>query len=229
MIDTVRCTDNGVDVTVKKDKTVTALSVDKVLVAIGFAPNVEGLDLEKAGVTTTRGATETDNAMRTNIPHIYAIGDVTAKMCLAHVASTQGIIAAQAIAGENTKALNYAAIHRCTYTHPKVASVGLTEQQANEQGYQVIAARCPFVANGKALALDDSSGFVKIVAEENNKKILGLHLLGNHVTELVAGAAGIINLHADAVQLGTTVHPHPTMSEATTEAAHKLCGHAVHI
>ena len=229
MVDSVRATDAGVDVTVKTGESVEILAVDTVLVSIGFVPNIDTLDLDKANVTAVRGAIEVDDAMRTNTPHIYAIGDVTAKLGLAHVASAQGVIAAEAIAGKQTAALNYINIPRCTYTHPEVASVGLTEQQATEQGYKVIAARCPFLANGKAMAMDDNSGFVKIVAEQKSKRLLGVHLLGSHVTELVAGATGMISLNADAMQLGEVVHPHPTLGEAIMEAAHKLCGHAIHI
>jgi dihydrolipoamide dehydrogenase len=170
-----------------------------------------------------------DDAMRTSIPHIFAIGDVTAKLGLAHVASAQGMIAAEAIAGKPTMPLSYADIPRCTYAHPEVASVGLTEQQAKAEGFEVITAVCPFLANGKAMAMDDNSGFAKIVAEAKRKKILGVHLVGGHVTELVAGATGMISMEATASQLGAAVHPHPSMSEAIMEAAHKLCGHAIHI
>ena len=170
---------------------------------------------------------EVDDAMRTNTLHIYAIGDVTAGMRLAHVASAQAVIAAKTIAGKKPEALNYDDIPRCTYTHPEVASVGLTERQALERGYAVVKARCPFVANGKAM--DDNGGFVKIVAEKKSKKLLGVHLLGCHVTELVAGVSGMIHQNSDALQMGAAVYPHPTMSEAIMAAAHRLCGHTIHI
>ena len=222
-------TDQGVEVTLKAGDSDETISVDKVLVAIGFTPNCASLDLEKAGVPTSKGAIQVDETMRTSVPHVYAIGDVNAKMGLAHVASAQGMIAAEAIAGRATVPLNYADIPRCTYAHPEVASVGLTESSARELGHEVITASCPFAGNGKAVAMDDNSGFVKIVAEAESKKILGVHLVGGHVTELVAGATGMIALGATAEQISDTVHPHPTLSEALMEAAHALCGRAIHI
>lgn len=199
------------------------------MVSIGFTPNCASLDLEKAGVLLSEGAIEVDETMRTSVPHIYAIGDVNGKMGLAHVASAQGMIAAETIHGIATAPLNYADIPRCTYAHPEVASVGLTEARARELGYEVITASCPFAGNGKAVAMNDNSGFAKIVAEAKTKKILGVHLVGGHVTELVAGATGMIALGATAEQLSDTVHPHPTLSEALMEAAHALCGRAIHI
>ena len=229
LVDNVQATGTGVEVTVRTGDSSETFTVDTVLVSIGFIPNIDALDLGRAGVATARGAVEVDDAMLTSIPHIYAIGDVTAKMGLAHVASAQGMIAVEAIAGKKTTPLSYTNIPRCTYTHPEVASVGLTEQQARGQGLEVVSAACPFIANGKAMAMDDNSGLVKIVAEARNKTILGVHLVGGHVTELVAGATGMISLAANAFQVGAAVHPHPTMSEAIMEAAHKLCGHAIHI
>lgn len=219
----------GVEVTLKRGESSETLSVEKVLVAIGFVPNIDGLDLEKAGVTTVGGAIEVDDAMRTSIPHIYAIGDVNAKMGLAHVASAQGMIAAEAIAGRPGRPLVYDDVPRCTFAHPEIASVGLTEAQAREQGLDVRTAQCPFAANGKAMAMDDNAGFVKIVSDAASKKILGVHLIGGHVTELVAGATGMLSLDATVEDLGGAVHPHPTLSEAIMEAAHALCGHAIHI
>jgi len=228
-VEAIAPTPAGVDVAVKRGDANETLSVGKVLVAIGFMPNTESLDLDKAGVTTVRGAIDVNETLQTRTPHIYAIGDVTAKMGLAHVASAQGIIAAETIAGKQTAPLVYDDIPRCTYAHPEIASVGLTEKNALEKGHDIISASCPFIANGKAMAMDDNSGFVKIVAEKKSKQILGIHLVGGHVTELVAGATGMIHLGANAVQLGVTVHPHPTLSEAIMEAAQKLCGHAIHI
>lgn len=229
LVEGVASAEDGVAVTLKSEDNTESITVDMVLVAIGFTPNCASLDLDKAGVMVSRGAIDVDEKMRTNTPHIYAIGDVNGKMGLAHVASAQGIIAAETMAGNTTAPLNYNDIPRCTYAHPEVASVGLTEARAREQGHDVITARCPFAANGKAVAMDDNSGFVKIVAERENKKILGVHLVGGHVTELVAGATGMIALGATAEQLGNTVHPHPTLSESLMEAAQALCGHAIHI
>jgi len=229
LVESLKPGNREIAVTVEKDEKKETFTVEKVLVAIGFTPNCHGLDLENAGVTLSDGAIHVDETMRTNVPHIYAIGDVNGKMGLAHVASAQGMIAAEAIAGRPTKSLNYVNIPRCTYAQPEVASVGLTEARAREMGYEVITAVSPFAGNGKAVAMDENSGFAKIVAEAESRKILGVHLVGGHVTELVAGVTGLMFLGATAEQLADTVHPHPTMSEALMEAAHALCGHAIHI
>jgi dihydrolipoamide dehydrogenase len=199
------------------------------LVSIGVAPNSQNMGLEAAGVATDeRGFIQIDDQMRTNIPNIYAIGDVTGKMALAHVASAQGLIAAEAIAGHETRLLKYENMPRCTYTHPEVSSVGLTEAQAREQGYQVKAGQFPFQANGKALGLHENAGFVKIVAEEKYNEVLGVHMIGAGVTELVAGPTGMIGLETTLEELAETVHPHPTLSEVVMEAAHATLGEAIH-
>lgn len=229
MVKTVTRTSEGADVTVAVGEDEEVISAEKVLVSIGFVPNVEELALENSGVVTVRGCIDVDEQMRTSVPTIYAIGDINGKMGLAHVASAQGMIAAETIAGKNTIPLVYHNIPRCTYAHPEIASVGLTEKQAREQGYDVVTAECPFIANGKAMAMDDNTGFVKIVAEQKDKKILGVHLIGGHVTELIAGPTGMIHADLGFEKLAETVHAHPTISESIMEAAHKLCGHAIHI
>jgi len=201
-----------------------------VLVAIGFVPNTENLGLDAAGVKLTeRGHIAVDDQMRTNVANIFAIGDVNGKMGLAHVASAQGIIAAEAIAGKETHALKYTDIPRCTYAYPEVASVGLTEAQAREQGFDVETAQFPFLPNGKALAMGENVGFVKIVANKKYKEILGVHLIGAHVTEMIAGPAGMLTVEATAEDISQTVHPHPTMSEVIMEAAHVLTGMPIHL
>jgi dihydrolipoamide dehydrogenase len=167
--------------------------------------------------------------MQTNVPGVYAIGDVTGKLALAHVASAQGLAAAEAIAGHKTHPLDYHKMPRCTYTHPEVASVGLTEAQAREQGYDVTIGKFPFQANGKALGLADNVGFVKIVSEKKYNEILGVFMIGPHVTELLAGPTGMIGLESTLAELAHTVHPHPTLSEAIMEAAHVALGQAIHI
>jgi dihydrolipoamide dehydrogenase len=228
-VESALLTQAGVDLLVSSGEGKERLSAEKVLVATGFDPNTEELGLNTAGVTTACGYINVDEQMRTNVPGIYAIGDVTGKLGLAHVASAQGMVAAEAVAGKKTATLHYVKIPRCTYAYPEVASVGLTERQALEQGYDVITAQCPFAANGKALAMNENFGFVKIVAEKKAKTLLGVHLVGSHVTELVAGPAGMINLESTAEGLARTVHPHPTMSETLMEAAHALLGRAVHL
>lgn len=215
--------------TVSRDDEQETIEVDKVLVAIGVQPNSENLGLEAVGVDTDRGHIVIDDQMRTSVPNIYAIGDVTGKLALAHVGSAQAIVAAEAIAGHQVLPLNYANMPRCTYSHPEVASVGLTEQQAREQGYEVKTAKFPFQANGKALGMAANSGFVKIVSETKYNEVLGVHLIGEHVTELIAGPTGMIGLETTAEELAHTVHPHPTMSEVVMEAAHALADGAIHM
>ena len=207
------------------------ISAEKVLVAIGFAPNTADLGLEAVGVALTERGRHimVDDYMRTNVPNIFAIGDVNGKMGLAHVASAQGIIAAETIAGKETHTLKYSDIPRCTYAYPEVASVGLTEAQAREQGFDVETAQFPFLPNGKALAMNENIGFVKIVANKKYKEILGIHLIGAHVTEMIAGPAGMLTVEATAEDLSQTVHPHPTMSEVIMEAAHVLTGMPIHL
>ena len=229
MVEGVSVGEDNVEVTVKTGQTTEVLAVDAVLVSIGFIPNTDNLQLEKSGVATAQGAVDVDDCMRTNVSHIYAIGDVNARMGLAHVASAQAMIAAESIAGRPTVPLVYHNIPRCTYASPEVASVGLTERQASAGGYEVATALCPFLANGKAMGMDDNTGFVKIVSDAATQKILGVHLLGGHVTEMISGPTGMLHLDADVGTLGSTVHPHPTLSEAIMEAAHKLSGHAIHI
>ncbi|GAB4422753.1 MAG: dihydrolipoyl dehydrogenase [Anaerolineae bacterium] len=223
--------DNGdsVTITVSKDGSTEEIQAEKVLISIGVMPNSQNIGLEAAGVATNeRGFIVVDDQMRTNVSNIYAIGDVTGKLALAHVASAQGIIAAEAIAGEETRPLKYQNMPRCTYTHPEVASVGLTEAQAREQGYDVKVGKFAFQANGKALGLNENSGFVKIVAEGKYNEVLGVHMIGAHVTEMLAGPTGMIGLETTVEELANTVHPHPTLSEAVMEAAHAALGHAIH-
>jgi dihydrolipoamide dehydrogenase len=218
-----------VSVTVSKDDKTETLQADKVLMAIGVAPNSEGIGLEEVGVKTERGLIVIDEKMQTSVPGIYAIGDVTGKLALAHVASAQGVAAADAIAGKPVETLNYHKIPRCVYAHPEVASVGLTEAEAKEMGYEVKVGQFPFRADGKALAINDYEGFVKIVAEEKYNEILGVHIIGPHVTELIAGPAGMLRLEATLEELAHTVHPHPSLSEAIMEAAHVALGEPIQI
>lgn len=218
-----------VKLSVSKDGATETLTADKALIAIGIAPNSEGIGLEAVGVKTEKGFITVDDRMQTNVPGIYAIGDVTGKLALAHVASAQGILAAEAIAGHPTDRLNYAKMPRCVYSHPEVASVGLTEAQAREKGYDVQVGQFPFRANGKALGLNDYEGFVKIVSEKKYNEVLGVHIIGPHVTELIAGPTGMLRLEATLEELARTVHPHPTLSETIMEAAHVALGEAIHI
>lgn len=220
---------SGLILTVSKDGQTETIPAQKALMAIGVQPNSENLGLEAAGVKTERGWIVVDETMRTNLGNVYAIGDVTGKMPLAHVASAQAIVAVEAMAGLDTEALVYPNIPRCTYASPEVASVGLTEAQARQEGYDVKVGQFPFRANGKALAIDDYEGFVKIVSDAQYDQILGVHMVGPHVTDMIAGATGMIRLETTTEELSRTVHPHPTLSEVIMEAAHAVLGQAIHI
>jgi dihydrolipoamide dehydrogenase len=228
-VEKVETGSRGVTITLTQNGQTETLLAQKALIAIGVAPNTDDLGLEAAGIKTERGFIPVNDKMETGVPGVYATGDVTGKMPLAHVASAQGIIVAETIAGHDTRPLHYKNMPRCTYAHPEVASVGLTEAQAKEAGYAVKVGKFPFQANGKALGLDDNVGFVKIVAEEKYNEILGVHMVGPHVTEMLAGVTGMIGLESTLEELAHTVHPHPTLSEVIMEAAHAALGQAIHM
>ena len=217
-----------VSVVVSKDGQQQTLQVDKVLQAIGFAPRVEGYGLEKTGVELTeRGAIAIDGFMRTNVPSIYAIGDVTGKLLLAHVAEAMGIIAAETIAGAETMELDYVMMPRATYCQPQVASFGWTEKQAREQGLDIKVVKFPFMANGKAHGLGDTTGFVKLIADTAHGELLGGHLIGPDVTELLPELTLAQMWDLTSKELARNVHAHPTLSEAVKEALHGLEGHMI--
>jgi dihydrolipoamide dehydrogenase len=228
-VEDVDISDKGVKLTLSQNGETETLEASKALIAIGVAPNSEDIGLEEIGVETEKGYIQIDDNMKTTVDGIYAIGDVTGKLALAHVGSAQGITAAEAIAGHPVRPLNYHNMPRCTFCHPEISSVGLTEAQAKEQGYDVKTAKFPFQPNGKALGIDDNIGFAKIVAEEKYNEVLGVHLVGPHVTELIAGPTGMIGLETTLEELARTVHPHPTLSEVIMEAAHVAVGEAIHI
>ncbi|WP_137145820.1 dihydrolipoyl dehydrogenase [Mycolicibacterium sp. CR10] len=218
-----------VTVTVSKDGKSEELKADKVMQAIGFAPNVEGFGLDKAGVELTdRKAIGIDDYMRTNVPHIYAIGDVTAKLQLAHVAEAMGVVAAETIAGSETLALgDYRMMPRATFCQPQVASFGLTEAQAKDEGYDVVVSKFPFTANGKAHGLGDPTGFVKLIADKKYGELLGGHLIGPDVAELLPELTLAQKWDLTANELARNVHTHPTLSEALQECFHGLVGHMI--
>jgi len=205
------------------------LEAQTALVAIGVQPNSEDLGLEEAGVSLERGWVTVDERMRTSAPGIYAIGDVTGKLPLAHVASAQGMVAAEEIAGADPQPLDYDAIPRCTYCQPQVASLGLTEAQARRQGHDVRVGRFPFLPNGKALALGDNTGFVKLVADGSDGRLLGAHLVGPEATELLPELALARNAGLSVEEIARSVHAHPTLGEALAEAAHAVFGRAIHL
>jgi dihydrolipoamide dehydrogenase len=227
-------TDAGDKVTVAytaKDGTQGSIDADKVLMSIGFAPNVENFGLDKTGVKLTeRGAIDIDDYMRTNVPHIYAIGDVTAKLQLAHVAEAQGVVAAETIGKAETMPLgDYRMMPRATFCSPQVASFGLTEQQARDAGYDVKVAKFPFSANGKANGLGEPIGFVKLIADGEHLELLGGHMIGPDVSELLPELTLAQKWDLTALEAARNVHTHPTLSEAVQEAFHGLAGHMINM
>ncbi len=211
-----------------KDGNQQVLEADKVLQAIGFAPNVAGYGLENTGVALTeRGAIEVDARCRTSRPHIYAIGDVTAKLMLAHTAEAMGVVAAETIADAETMELEYVMIPRATYCQPQIASFGWTEAQAREQGYDVRVAKFPFTANGKAHGLGDATGFVKVISDAKYGELLGAHMIGPDVTELLPELTLAQQWDLTVHEIARNVHAHPTLGEAVKEAVHGLAGHMI--
>ncbi len=221
---------NGIGtLTVSNQEGQEDVECDAVLVAVGMNANVEGLGTESLGVELSNGFITINETMQTNVPGIYAVGDVTGHSLLAHTAFAQGTIAAETIAGRPTGQLSYEKIPRATYCQPQVASVGLTEAQAREAGYDVKVGRFPFMASGKAVAMGEREGMVKVVADSEYGELLGTHMIGPDVTELLGEVAVAQSLDATIEDLGGAVHPHPTLSEALKEAALAAGGEAVHI
>ncbi|MGW0162008.1 dihydrolipoyl dehydrogenase [Mycobacterium sp. NPDC003323] len=228
-VESIEDSGDEVTVTVSKDGKTEELKADKVLQAIGFAPNIEGYGLENTGVALTeRKAIDIDDHMRTSVGHIYAIGDVTSKLQLAHVAEAQGVVAAETIGGAETLTLgDYRMMPRATFCQPQVASFGLTEQQARDEGYDVKVAKFPFTANGKAHGLADPTGFVKLIADTKYGELLGGHLIGPDVSELLPELTLAQKWDLTVNELTRNVHTHPTLSEALQEAIHGLAGHMI--
>jgi len=229
-VEAVEATDSGVRVTVSSNGENKILEAEQALVAIGFRPNSRDLGLEDVGVKVSeRGFIEINERMQTSVPNIYAIGDVTGKLMLAHVGSAMGILAAEAIAGHEIHPLNYEMMPRATYCQPQIASFGLTEAQAKERGYNVKVGRFPFQANGKALGLGDYAGWVKLVVDEKYGELLGASMIGPEVTELLPELTLAQMMELTPAEIARNVHAHPTISEALMEAAHGAEGQAIHI
>ncbi len=216
-------------VKVKGESDEKTLEADAVLVAIGFVPHTRPLNLEAAGVATERGFIAIDDQMRTNVPSIYAVGDVTGKLMLAHVAMQQGVTAAEAIAGKDTTPLDYIQMPRATFCQPQVGSIGYTELSAKEAGFTVKTGRFPLTALGRAVASGHTEGFVKVVADTATGQVLGIHMIGYDVNDLLGEATMIALLEATTVEVGFAVHAHPTLAEAIKEAALAVDGEAIHI
>lgn len=229
-VESVEATETGVRVTVSGEGGQQVLEAEQAMVAIGFRPNTSGIGLEEVGVKLDkRGFVEVDDRMATNVPGIWAIGDVTGKLLLAHVASAQGLVCAESIAGMATIKLDYKMMPRAVYSHPQVASFGMSEEEAREAGYEVKVGRFNFIANGKALGLGEGEGFVKIIADAQYGEILGAAMVGPDVSELLPELTLAQRMELTAEDIARTVHAHPTLSEVIMEAAHAVEGQAIHM
>jgi dihydrolipoamide dehydrogenase len=220
---------DGVTVEVEHEGQAVALTADLVLMAVGRGANAEGLGLDAAGVAMERGFVKVSPRLETSVPGVYAIGDLAGPPLLAHKASAEGVAAAEAIAGRPGPGVDARRIPSCTYCHPQVASLGLTEAQARAEGRPVRVGRYPFTANGKAQALGEAEGLVKVVADGDTGEILGVHILGAEATELIAEFGLGKTLEATVEEVGHTIHAHPTMAEAAMEAALDAMGQAIHL
>jgi len=227
-LSTVERTETGVRARIEGHGEEEWIEASKLLVAVGRAPVTAGLGLGTVGIELDRGYIPVDGMMQTTTPGIYAIGDVVATPWLAHVASAEGILAVEHMAGEDVQPLNYDLVPSVTYCEPEVGSVGLTEAQAKEKGYDVAVGKFPMSALGKASILGKTEGFVKVVRETRYDELLGVHIIGAHATDLIAEACVALKLESTTEELFRTIHAHPTLSEAMAEAAHAAVGHAIH-
>lgn len=230
-VESVDITGKEVLVKVKDRKTgnLSDIACDIVLSAAGVMPNIENIGLEKVGIALEKGLVKVDEFYRTNIPGIFAIGDITGGPALAHVASAEGITCVEKMAGHHPEPIDYQNIPSCTYCVPEVASVGMTEEAAKQAGYQLKIGKFPFTASGKASAAGDKSGFVKLIFDEKYGELLGAHLIGQNVTEMIAELVSIRKLETTGHEIIKTIHPHPTMSEAIMEAAAAAYGEVIHL
>lgn len=222
---------DGVNVTFKDAKGAAhEIKVDYVLSAVGRVPNSQGLGLEAAGVKVDeRGFVVVDDHLRTNVPGVFAIGDVAGHQLLAHKASHEGIVCVEHIAGKGHGTVDYGNVPNCTYCHPEVASVGLTEEQAKAQGFDIEVGKLPWVAIGRAVASGHADGFVKIIRDKKYSEILGAHIVGPHATELIAEFVVGRHLESTVEELEKAMHPHPTLSEGVSEGALAALGRPIHI
>jgi len=220
--------ENGVTIQAESKGEQQEFAAEKILVSVGRKPNVEGIGLENTDIQIQEGNINTNQFYQTKESHIYAIGDVIGGLQLAHVASHEGIIAVEHIAGKNPLPMNHTLISKCIYSSPEIASVGYTEGEAKEKGYNVKLGKFPFKAIGKALVYGESDGFVKLVVDEETDDILGVHMIGPHVTDMISEAGLAMVLDATPWEVSHTIHPHPTLSEVIGEAALAVDGKAIH-
>lgn len=228
-VENVDTSGKGCKVNIKGKSGNSVIECDVVLSAAGIVTNLENLGLETVGVKTDKGKVLVDDFYKTNVPGVYAIGDIVHGPALAHVASAEGIICVEAIAGLHPHALNYGNIPGCTYCHPEIASVGLTEAQAKEKGYEIKVGKFPFSASGKASAGGHKDGFVKVIFDAKYGEWLGCHMVGEGVTDMIAEAVVARNLETTGHEIIKSVHPHPTMSEAIMEAVAQAYGECIHL
>jgi len=228
-VESVDTSDEKCKVTVKTKKGQEILEAEIVLSAVGITPNLEGIGIEEMGIVLEKGKVKVDDFYRTNIDGVYAIGDIVHGPALAHVASAEGITCVEEIAGHHPQPINYKSIPGCTYTNPEVASVGMTEQQAIDAGYEIKVGKFPFTASGKASAAGAKDGFVKLIFDAKYGELLGGHLIGANVTEMIAELVVAMKLETTGLELIKSIHPHPTMSEAIMEAAAAAYGEVIHI
>ena len=219
----------GVKATVKTKKGEEVLEGDVLLSAVGVVSNIENIGLEGVGIKTEKGKIVVDDYYRTNVPGIYAIGDITHGPALAHVASAEGIVCVEQIAGHNPEPLNYNNLPGCTYTQPEIASVGYTEKQAKDAGYELKVGKFPFSASGKASAAGKNEGFIKVIFDAKYGEWLGAHFIGSNVTEMIAEVVAARKLETTGHEIIKSVHPHPTMSEAVMEAAAAAYDEVIHL
>jgi len=215
--------------TIKTTKGTEIREAEIILSAVGITPNLEDIGLEKLGIAIEKGKVKVDEYYRTNVPGIYAIGDIVQGQALAHVASAEGIVCVEKIAGKNPDPVDYKNIPGCTYTVPEVASVGYTEKAAREAGYEIKTGKFPYTASGKASAAGNKDGFVKLIFDAKYGELLGAHLIGDNVTEMIAELVVARKLETTGHEIIKAVHPHPTMSEAIMEAAAAAYGEVIHI
>lgn len=226
-VERVDTTGNGVKAFVKTPKGEVTLEADIILSAVGITANIENIGLEEVGIVTDKGRILVDNFYKTNIPGYYAIGDVIPGPALAHVASAEGILCVEKIKGLNVEPIDYGNIPGCTYCSPEIASVGMTEKKAKEAGYEIKVGKFPFVASGKATANGDTDGFIKVIYDAKYGELLGCHMVGNGVTDMIAEAVAVRRLEATSHEILTTIHPHPTISEAFKGATEAAYGEAI--
>ncbi|MBB4825668.1 dihydrolipoamide dehydrogenase [Sporosarcina luteola] len=227
--ETLKKTTDSVTISAEMNGQTTEFTAERMLVSVGRQANVEGIGLENTEIQVEKGFIQTKSTFQTKESHIYAVGDVIGGLQLAHVASHEGILAVEHIAGQPVESLDYTKIARCIYSSPEASSVGLTEKQAKDQGFDVKVGKFPFAAIGKALINGHADGFVKIIADKETDDILGIHMIGSHVTDLISEAGLAMVLDATPWEIASTVHPHPSLSEVMGEAALAVDGKAIHM